>query len=51
MTMSFPYTDVNKDLQWNSKLQVVERDALKLPGVVIIMSRATHAMQRAMNLQ
>ena len=34
--MSFPYTDVNKDLQWNSKLQVVELDAPKLPGVVII---------------
>ena len=29
----------------------MERDAPELPGIVIVMSAATRAMQRAMNLQ
>ena len=29
----------------------MERDAPELPGIVIVMSGATRAMQRAMNLQ
>ena len=41
----------NKELRWNSKSQLMERDAAELPGIVIFMSGATRAMQRAMNLQ
>ena len=42
----------HKDLLWNSKLQLLEHDAPELVGiVVIVMSGATRAMQRAMNLQ
>ena len=29
----------------------MERDALELPGIVIVMSETTRAMQRFMNLQ
>ena len=41
----------HKDLRWNSKLQLLEHDAPELVGIVIVMSGATRAMQRAMNLQ
>ena len=42
---------INEDLQWNSKSQLMEHDAPEIPGIVIVKSGATHAMQRAMNLQ
>ena len=45
------WNSTNKDLRWNSKSQLMERDAPELPGIVIVMSGATRAMQQAMNLQ
>ena len=38
---------VEKDLQWDSQLKLMERDAPKLRGIVIVMSGAPQSMWQA----